>query len=192
LSGLVRRKSVVASAVLIAVVAMAAAPGFVGSRAPGPIRPVDAAAFKPVQLAIPRASALPPVAPLDAAHDSASVMDTDELFAITGARAPRRPTTRARVAQPQPKPRSAIKPGKYQIRGYATWYDNGTTAMRLPRGTKIRVCGPAACVQRVVSDFGPTAGHKPDRVVDLTPADFRHVCGCSLGAGTVKVTVSVY
>jgi len=188
----VRRKSVVASAVLIAAVAMAAAPGFVGSRAPGPIHPVDAAAFKPVQLAIPRASAPPPVARLDAAHDSASLMGTDTRFAIVGARQPQRATTRRSVAQPQPKPRAAIKPAKYQIRGYATWYDNGTTAMRLPRGTRVRICGPGGCVQRVVSDYGPTAGHKPDRVVDLTPADFRRVCGCSLGTGTVRVTVSVY
>ena len=38
---------------------------------------------------------------------------------------------------------SALKPPRYTMSGYATFYANGTTAMRLPRGTTVIICGDA-------------------------------------------------
>ncbi len=77
------------------------------------------------------------------------------------------------------------------LRGIASWYDNGTTAMRWPRGARIRICGPGGCVNRVVTDWGPDLRLHPDRVVDLMPVDFVRVCGCSLRIGLTRVTVQI-
>ncbi len=73
--------------------------------------------------------------------------------------------------------------------GGATFYDNGTTAMRLPRGTFVVICGKGGCIERVVNDYGP---QKPSRVVDLYRPDFFQICGCPSWAGTTTVTVYVY
>jgi hypothetical protein len=75
--------------------------------------------------------------------------------------------------------------------GLASWYDNGTTAMRMPRGTRVKICGTARCVTRTITDWGP-ARYLSKRVVDLTPADFKRVTGKHLGAGLAKVTVYIY
>jgi hypothetical protein len=75
--------------------------------------------------------------------------------------------------------------------GLATWYSAGMTAMRLPYGTHVRICGAAGCVDRVVTDWGP-AKWLPSRIVDLTPGDFVRVSGRALGAGIAKVTVYIY
>ena len=75
--------------------------------------------------------------------------------------------------------------------GLATWYSAGMTAMRLPYGTHVRICGAAGCVNRVVTDWGP-ARWLPSRIVDLTPGDFVRVSGRALGAGIAKVTVYIY
>lgn len=63
--------------------------------------------------------------------------------------------------------------------------------MRLPRGTIVQVCGPAACVTRSVTDYGPAASIFPQRIVDMMPADFATVCGCSPSRGTVYVMVTI-
>jgi pyrimidine operon attenuation protein/uracil phosphoribosyltransferase len=55
------------------------------------------------------------------------------------------------------------------LSGGATFYDNGTTAMRLPRGTVVKICGKGGCIVRVVNDYGP---QKKSRVVDLYRPDF--------------------
>jgi 3D (Asp-Asp-Asp) domain-containing protein len=81
------------------------------------------------------------------------------------------------------------KPPKYSLSGYATFYYNGTTAMRLPRGTVVRICGDGGCIERTVNDYGP---QKKTRVVDLYKPDFFAICGCASWAGTTWVTVSVY
>ena len=99
------------------------------------------------------------------------------------------PTARAAVNQPEARSAFARKPPRYSLTGIATFYDNGTTAMRLPRGTIVIVCGGGGCVERVVNDYGPI---KPSRVVDLYRADFFDVCGCPWWSGTTTVTVSVY
>ena len=98
--------------------------------------------------------------------------------------------TRPAAVQPEARPGFSIKPPKYKLTGVATFYDAGYTAMRLPRGTIIRVCGPGGCIDRVVSDYGPVAG--TNRIIDLYRPDFFRVCGCPSWSGTIKVTVSVY
>jgi hypothetical protein len=87
-------------------------------------------------------------------------------------------------------PGNSIKPPRYSLTGVATFYDAGFTAMRLPRGTVIRVCGPGGCLERVINDYGPVAG--TNRIIDLYRPDFFAVCGCPSWSGTVWVTVGVY
>ena len=73
------------------------------------------------------------------------------------------PTARPKVTQPRSRSGSAWKPAKYKLNGYATFYDYGTTAMRLPRGTVVRICGDGGCIQRTVTDYGP---QKKSRIVE--------------------------
>ena len=93
------------------------------------------------------------------------------------------------TAQPLPPSGSERKPEKYKLHGQATFYDNGTTAMRLPRGTVIIVCAKGGCIERVVNDYGP---QKPSRIIDLYRPDFFKICGCPSWSGIVDVTVYVY
>jgi len=87
---------------------------------------------------------------------------------------------------------ATIKPPKYTLKGVASFYDNGTTAMRLPAGTIIRVCGARACLDRVVNDWGPSAAITPTRIIDMYRPDFFAVCGCPSWSGVSQVTVSIY
>ena len=98
--------------------------------------------------------------------------------------APKPSAPRTRPAAPKPTYRRVMV-------GLASWYDNGTTAMRLPRGTHIRICGARSCVTTVVRDWGPAA-YLSARVVDMTPGDFVRVTGKSLGAGLAPVKVYIY
>jgi 3D (Asp-Asp-Asp) domain-containing protein len=91
--------------------------------------------------------------------------------------------------QPDAGAASIRKPSRYTLSGGATFYDNGTTAMRLPRGTIVVICGDGGCIERVVNDYGP---QKKSRVVDLYRPDFFKICGCGWWAGTTQVTVYVY
>ena len=99
-------------------------------------------------------------------------------------------TARSAPNQPAVTAGYSIKPPRYSLRGVATFYDAGFTAMRLPRGTVIRVCGPGGCLDRKISDYGPVAG--TNRIIDLYRPDFFAVCGCPSWSGTVWVTVGVY
>ena len=76
--------------------------------------------------------------------------------------------------------------------GYATFYANGTTAMRLPRGTTVIVCGGGGCVERVDQRLRSGGECRTGRIVDLYTPDFFAICGCPWWSGTTKVTVSVY
>jgi 3D (Asp-Asp-Asp) domain-containing protein len=95
------------------------------------------------------------------------------------------------VRKAPPGARSATAHGapKKTLSGGATFYDNGTTAMRLPRGTVVKICGKGGCITRVVNDYGP---QKKSRVVDLYRPDFFRICGCPSWSGTTQVTVYVY
>jgi hypothetical protein len=178
----------VAVAVLTAAVALVALPGLAGSRSPRPDQPLDAAAFQALSVNAITGESAPDVDPLDSAYRSDGFLTADSTFIEPGTEQAA-PKGRSTVTTPSVKAGSAMKPPRYTLSGYATFYDNGTTAMRLPRGTVVVICGGGGCVQRVVNDYGPV---KPSRIVDLYRADFFDICGCPSWAGTTWVTVKVY
>lgn len=182
-----RRSSVVAGAVLIAALALAGLPAPVGSRSPSATRAVDLAAFTVINpaldLAAQGASGVP-----DHAQRSAGFADAATSFVEPGA-PPKGPVARPKAAQPASTSGMTWKPPRYTISGYASFYSNGTTAMRLPRGTVVRICGSAGCIERAVTDYGPI---KPIRIVDMYRPDFFQVCGCASFSGTTWVSVSIY
>ena len=117
----------------------------------------------------------------------------------TGRSPGRRPDRPGRLDQPDAGAssirlgaREATITGKprYTLTGSATFYDNGTTAMRLPRGTM--VIGSAATAAASTGSSTTTARGPKSRIVDLYRPDFFKVCGCPSCAGTTQVTVSVY
>ncbi len=184
----VRPRKLVATAMLTTAVALVALPGLAGSRNLRPEQTFDAAAFQTVSInAIAGGSAFD-VDPLDSAHRSAGFVTSDAPFIEPG-QDQRAPAGRPAVQIPGLSASSVLKPPRYSLSGYATFYDNGTTAMRLPRGTIVVICGAGGCIQRTVNDYGPI---KPSRVVDLYRPDFFHICGCASWSGTTWVTVKVY
>ncbi|HZC33203.1 MAG TPA: hypothetical protein VE640_07950 [Candidatus Bathyarchaeia archaeon] len=186
-----RPHRMVAGAALTAALALVALPGIVGSVGPSLATAVDPSAFQLVQ--VPAfATADLAVATLDDALLSAGHLDSSTTMTEPG-RAPRRSALgRPSVVLPALVTGSALKPPRYKLTGYATFYANGTTAMRLPRGTTVIVCGGGGCIERVISDYGPSANAGLGRIVDLYTPDFFAICGCPSWAGTTKVTVSVY
>jgi hypothetical protein len=180
----------VAGAALTAALALGALPGIAGSAGPTPASAVDPAAFQSVQ--VPAfASTEASVEGLDSAYAAAARLAGPAAFTQAG-RAPRvNAPKRPDVTLPAAPMGSALKPPRYKLSGYATFYANGTTAMRLPRGTTIIVCGAGGCLERVVSDYGPVASYR-NRVIDLYTPDFFDICGCPSWSGTTWVTVSIY
>ena len=196
---------------LTSVLVLGALPPMAGSLVLTTGRPVEADAFQVALESSSGSASIVTVDPPDPAYDSADRLDSAKALIEPGSLRVR--ANRPIVDQPEPSmtalriaptpppfvPPKAANGGRGSIAapgsitqtlvGRASWYDNGTTAARLPRGTLIRVCGPAACIERIVNDYGPGI---PNRVVDLMPADFRTVCGCPISAGLTKVTVYVY
>ena len=182
-----RRRLVVAAAVLIAAFALVGLPGPAGSRSPSMARDLAPAAFTSVMLsANAPAQRLP--GSLDDALRSVGFLAASDTLTEPG-QAPTAPTRRPKVKQPPTSSVETWKKPKYSISGYATFYDNGTTAMRLPRGTVVRICGDGGCIERTVTDYGPI---KPIRIVDLYRPDFFEICDCPGWSGTTWVTVSIY
>jgi hypothetical protein len=185
----VRPRNLVAGTALTAALALVALPGFVDSRSPSRDWPIDPAAFQQVSTASGGGSSLTIDLPDDALR-SAGALTADSRLVERG-KGTKIPVTKPRFNVPTSSAGYDIKPPKYKVTGTATFYDNGTTAMRLPRGTVIRICGPTGrCIDRVVNDYGPLAG--TDRIIDLYRPDFFAICGCPSWSGLVKVTVSVY
>ena len=176
-------------AALTAALALVALPGIAGSRSPRPASLVDPAAFQPLQVTANAAGRQLSVGPLDPAFLSAGAVNATTAFLERGG-APTKISGRPRVDLPTVQSASTLKPPRYKMTGYATFYANGTTAMRLPRGTTVIVCGRGGCIERIINDYGPIAGTQ--RIVDLYTPDFFDVCGCPYWAGTTWVTVSVY
>jgi hypothetical protein len=182
-----RRRSVVAIAALIAAFALAGLPAPAGSTPPSTVREPAPAAFS--RVTVPAATAAPAAGAVEAGAASAGGrLDGTTALTEPGA-APAVPTSRPRVAQPLAAAGEGWKRARDVLRGQATFYDNGTTAMRLPRGTVVRICGDGGCIERVVNDYGP---QKPSRVVDLYRPDFFAICGCGSWSGVTDVTVYVY
>jgi hypothetical protein len=185
------RRTQLAGAVLTAVLALAAVPGLVVSRPPSPPTTLEAAAFQAVRLAVPADRSMAAIGGLDPSSSSADVLDRGELLLEPAApTAEGAPAGRPVVRLPAARAGFVWKPARFVLRGYATFYDNGTTAMRLPRGTVIRVCGAGGCLERVVTDYGPAP--VKGRIIDLDRPDFFAVCGCGWWSGTTYVTVYVY
>jgi hypothetical protein len=185
----VRPSRLVVGPALIAALALAALPGLTGSRVPSPLEPLPASAFQPLSVPANNARSTLQIDPLDAALEAAGSLSEHDAFIEPGDAPQTGPTARASVDQPDPRSAFARKPPRYTLTGVATFYDNGTTAMRLPRGTVVIVCGDSGCVERVVNDYGPI---RQSRIVDLYRADFFDICGCPWWSGTTTVTVSVY
>lgn len=182
-----------AGAVLTAALALVAAPGIAGSRTPAPYEPVPAAAFQALNIDA-NARSTASIVRYDPAFDSAGRLSADAVISEPGPPGPPGevavPVLKRSVSQPDPGAQKVYKPAKYSLSGKATFYTAGYTAMRLPRGTVIRVCGDAGCLERVISDWGPIAG--TSRIIDLYRPDFFAICGCAWWSGVIDVTVYVY
>jgi hypothetical protein len=187
----VRPSRMVAGAALTAALAVGALPGIAGSAGPTPATAVAPDAF--LSIKVPALTTVgPATAGPDRSHGSAGRIDASTSFTEPGSGGGSLlVATRPRVVLPGPHSGTAVKPPRYTLSGYATFYANGTTAMRLPRGTTIIVCGAGGCLERVVSDYGPVASYR-SRIIDLYTPDFFAVCGCPWYAGTAWVTVSIY
>ena len=181
----------VAGAALTAALALGALPGLAGSASPRPPSIVDPAAFQSVQVPA-SVTTDPAVAPLDPAYRAVDAIDASTVFIEPGKEPKRVIPARPSVVVPASQAGSALKPPRYKLTGIATFYGNGTTAMRLPRGTTVIVCGGGGCIERVVNDYGPAVNAGLGRIVDLYTPDFFAICGCPGWAGTTTVTVSVY
>lgn len=180
----------VAGAALTAALALGALPGIAGSAGPTPSTAVAPDAFQSVQ--VPAFAAVDLTAgSLDSARAAAGRVDASTAFTEPGSGHAAAVVARPAVNLPAPHSGSALKPPRYRLSGYATFYANGTTAMRLPRGTTIVVCGGGGCLERVVTDYGPIASYR-SRIIDLYTPDFFAICGCPWYAGTTWVTVSIY
>jgi hypothetical protein len=181
----------VAGAALTAALALGALPGIAGSAGPTPASALDSSTFQSVQ--VPAfVSTEVAVGPLDDAFRTAGAIDARSTFVVAGKEPKRIIPNRPAIAVPAPHAGTALKPPRYKLSGYATFYGNGTTAMRLPRGTTVIICGDGGCVERVVNDYGPSADAGLGRIADLYTPDFFNVCGCPSWSGTTWVTVSVY
>lgn len=185
----VRPSRTVAVAALTAALALGALPGLAGSREPSPEQPIDAAAFRQVILAATGDRSIDTIAAPDSAYAAAGRLDRASVFQDIAPGTNSAPADRPAAAIPRVSAAWDWKPPRYTLSGYATFYDNGTTAMRLPRGTVVVICGAAGCLERVVTDYGPI---KETRVVDMYRPDFFRICGCGWWSGTTLVTVRVY
>ena len=184
-----RPSQTVARAALTAALALAALPGLVGSHQGTPNRPVDAALFEHVTLADTPPGPGAGSFVLDETGLSDGTLNAGEPFAEAG------PDAVAAVPDRAPQLQAASeswdwKPARSTITGFASFYDNGTTAMRLPRGTVVVICGAGGCIERVINDYGPSK--KGGRIIDMDRPDFFLVCGCGWWSGTTTVTVRVY
>jgi hypothetical protein len=185
----VRPRWLVVGSVLSAALALVALPGLAGSRVPSAVEPVPASAFQPYSVLASSARSPLTIAGLDHAFRSVDAVDAMTTFVEPGDDPQTGPTERISLDQPDVGATSERKPEKYKLTGKATFYDNGTTAMRLPRGTVVIVCAKGGCLERVVNDYGP---QQPERIIDLHRPDFFKICGCPSWSGVIDVTVYVY
>jgi hypothetical protein len=186
-----RPSRTVARAALTAVLALGALPGLVGSHEQSRDQPIDAASFGQIFLATTQDRQGSGDLVFDAAGQSDGVLGVLQPFGELGSGERPGADDRAQPRVQAPKASWSWKPARYSLTGYASFYDNGTTAMRdVPRGTTIVICGAAGCIEKVVSDYGPakTTG----RIIDMYRPDFFRICGCGWWSGTTTVTVRVY
>lgn len=181
----------VAGAALTAALALGALPGIAGSAGPSPASVIDPSTFQSVQVPAFMSTAFA-IEPLDDAFRAAGPIDASTLLTEPGKAPKRISPSRPTVSVPGARSGSALKPPRYRMSGNATFYANGTTAMRLPRGTTVIICGGGGCIERVINDYGPAVNAGLGRIVDLYTPDFFAICGCPSWSGVTQVTVSVY
>ena len=169
--------------------ALVSLPGLAGSRVPSAVEPVPAGAFQPFSVPAREARSPITIEGLDPAQQSIGVVTAQTAIYEPGEEPDAGPTDRVHVDQPETAPGTARKPPRYTLKGEATFYSAGSTAMRLPRGTVVIICGGGGCIERTVTDYGP---QDPARVVDLSKPDFFRICGCQSWSGVPNVTVEVY
>lgn len=182
-----RRRTVVSGAALIAALALAGLPAPAGSHVPSLASGTAQAAFTSVVISAD-APALSGGGMADPAFVSAGSLSDSEVFAEPG-RKVKVPRRRPVVDQPAAPQGKIWKEPRYKVTGVATFYHHGSTAMRLPRGTVVVICGDDGCIQRTITDYGPQS---KSRIIDLYAPDFFAICGCPSWSGTTTVTVSVY
>jgi len=175
--------------VISTALALVSLPGLAGSRVPSAVEPVPAGAFQPFRVPAREARSPITIAGLDPAQRSVGVVGAATAIYEPGEEPDAGPTDRVRIDQPETAPGTARKPARYTLKGEATFYSAGSTAMRLPRGTVVIICGGGGCIERTVTDYGP---QDPARVVDLYKPDFFRICGCPSWSGVTNVTVHVY
>lgn len=185
----VRPSRTVAVAALTAALAFGALPGLAGSREPSRDEPIEAALFRDVILAAAGDRSIDSISAPDSAYASAGRLEHGSAFRDAVSDAVKPPADRPAATIPKVSATWDWRPPRYTLSGYATFYDHGTTAMRLPRGTIVVICGAAGCLERTVNDYGPI---KETRVVDMYRPDFFRICGCGWWSGTTWVTVRVY
>jgi hypothetical protein len=171
-----------------AALVLGALPGLAGSRTPSPAREVDTAAFQAVTVTASVDRSATTIDQLDRGLRSAGYVDETSRFIERG-RSMTKPGKRASVTVAVPASAKDWKTPLSTLAGQATFYDNGTTAMRLPYGTIVVICGAAGCLEREITDYGPMA---PERIVDMYRPDFFTICGCPSWSGITQVTVKVY
>jgi hypothetical protein len=182
-----RRRTVVAGAALIAALALAALPVPAGSHVPSQASDSAQAAFTSVVVSAD-APAQGTGGAADPALASAGAVSATDVFREPGRR-PKVPKARPAVDQPVSPSGKTWKEPRYTVTGTATFYHHGSTAMRLPAGTVVVICGDGGCIQRTINDYGPQS---KSRIADLYAPDFFAICGCPSWSGTTTVTVSVY
>jgi hypothetical protein len=187
----VRHRTVIATVALLATLALASLPGPAVSTPGTTPAALDPSAFRPLRVDAPILGSSESAVAAEPVPTSAGYLDaTTPLF--EPGEAPEGTAERPGIVAPTPRGGTAWKPPRYTMSGYASFYDHGTTAMRLPRGTVVRICGAGGCIERVVTDYGPSAKIHPERIADLYRPDFFRICGCASYSGTTWVTVSVY
>jgi hypothetical protein len=184
-----RPRSTVARAALTAALAIGALPGLVGSHEPSRAREIDAAAFDLINLATTRDRTEDGQGLPDTAGRSEGALDESSVIEEPGGLAGR-DGGRANPDVPDVRASTGWKQPRYVLRGEASFYDNGTTAMRIPRGTVIVICGDGGCIERTVTDYGPSKAG--GRIIDMDRPDFFAICGCGWWSGTTQVTIRVY
>ena len=182
----------VAGAALTAALTIGALPGIAGSAGPSPASVIDPVTFQSVQ--VPAFAATQSrIGPPDQRFRAAAGIHSATVLEEPANEPVRVVNGRPNVDVPPPRGGSAQKKPRFTLTGEASFYDNGTTAMRLPRGTTVIICGAGGCVERVISDYGPaTWAGGGGRIADLYRPDFFAICGCGWWSGVTRVTVSVY
>lgn len=86
----------------------------------------------------------------------------------------------------------ATRIGTVLIEGKASWmpakYGSGYLAMRIPRGTRVTLCGNGGCWTTRVNDYGPSKRIHPDRIADIAVGQWERICGLDRSAGLCRIT----